>query len=295
MVFEDIVVVLERAFGLELKVVQDTTVFEVSSEDGGTKVKVLVQGVSERRFLLLSADLGEPPPDGGEKLYRTMLEANNLFSGTGGATLALDAATGRFRLQKYESTDELANDPEAKVVSFVETALFWARAIADFRAGLALLGTFKNWFAATNAALDTMWKTIKPVVPEGASLTVLNASTGYFKRDAEYAYEKFIFEHLAIDKAIPLAADDPETIFGMEHNPVTRFAGRGYVMSCVNTLAQIPPEKRTILFAVFDALAPLPRTVADLHLNNHGQINVEIVARVLAHLDEIATSTPIVI
>ena len=59
MVFEDIVVVLERAFGLELKVVQDTTVFEVSSEDGGTKVKVLVQGVSERRFLLLSADLGE--------------------------------------------------------------------------------------------------------------------------------------------------------------------------------------------------------------------------------------------
>lgn len=30
--FADIVEVLERAFGLELKVVQDTTVFEVSSE-----------------------------------------------------------------------------------------------------------------------------------------------------------------------------------------------------------------------------------------------------------------------
>ena len=59
MVFEDIVAVLERAFGLELKVVQDTTVFEVSSEDGGTKVKVLVQGVSEHNLLLMSADLGE--------------------------------------------------------------------------------------------------------------------------------------------------------------------------------------------------------------------------------------------
>ena len=36
MVFEDVVAVLERAFKLELSVVQDTTVFEVASEDGGT-------------------------------------------------------------------------------------------------------------------------------------------------------------------------------------------------------------------------------------------------------------------
>ena len=133
MSFEDIVSVLGRAFGLELKVVQDTTVFEVESEDGGTKVRVVIQDVSERTLVLMSADLGEPPPEGGERLYRTMLEANNLFEGTAGATLALDAATGRFRLQKYESPDELANDAEAKVVSFMEMALFWSRAIADFR------------------------------------------------------------------------------------------------------------------------------------------------------------------
>ena len=73
MCFEDIVAVLERTFKLELKVVEDTTVFDVASEDGGTKVKVLVQEVSERNLLLLSADLGEPPPVGGERLYRTML------------------------------------------------------------------------------------------------------------------------------------------------------------------------------------------------------------------------------
>ena len=133
MVFEDIVAVLERAFKLELSVVQDTTVFEVASEDGSTKVQVLLQGVSERKLVLLSADLGEPPPEGCEKLFRTMLEANNLFSGTAGATLALDPAAGRFRLQKYESPDELANDAEGKLVSFIETALVWSRSIADFR------------------------------------------------------------------------------------------------------------------------------------------------------------------
>ena len=133
MSFEDIVSVLERAFKLELKVVEDTTVFEVASEDGGTRVKVLIQYADERRKVLLSADIGEMPPEGGEKLLRTMMEANNLFSGTAGAMLALDAAAGRFRLQKYESPDELANDAEPKLVSFIETALFWSRSIADFK------------------------------------------------------------------------------------------------------------------------------------------------------------------
>jgi len=133
MVFEDIVAVLERAFKLKLNVVQDTTVFDVASEDGGTKVQVLLQDASERKLVLLSADLGEPPPECCERLFRTMLEANNLFSGTAGATLALDASSGRFHLQKYESSDELANDVEGKLVSFIETALVWSRSITDFR------------------------------------------------------------------------------------------------------------------------------------------------------------------
>ena len=133
MSFDDIVSVLSRAFGLELKVVQDTTVFEVDSEDGSTKVQVVIHYVSERKLVLMSADLGEPPPEGGERLFRTMLEANNLFEGTVGATLALDAVTGRFRLQRYESPDEFSNDIKAVVESFIETALFWSRAIADFR------------------------------------------------------------------------------------------------------------------------------------------------------------------
>lgn len=103
--FEDIVEILGRTFGLELEVVQDTTVFDVASEDGGTKVRVIVQDVSERKLVLMSADLGELPPEGGERLCRTMLEANNLFEGTAGATLALDAATGRFRLLYREARD----------------------------------------------------------------------------------------------------------------------------------------------------------------------------------------------
>ena len=133
MVFEEIASVLEKAFHLELNVVDGATAFEVASEDGGAKVRVLIQSEETRKLVLMSADLGGLPPEGAEKLFRTMLEANNLFSQTAGATLALDPVALRFRLQRYESPDELANDVEKKVVSFVETALFWCRAIADYR------------------------------------------------------------------------------------------------------------------------------------------------------------------
>jgi hypothetical protein len=134
MVFTDVVAVLERTFQTELAVVQDTTVFEVAGGDGAARVRVLVQDEAEHGLVLLSADLGEPPPEGRERLFQTMLEANNLFSGTAGATLALDAASGECRLQAFLVPDELANDVEGRLVPFLETALDWRRAIEDFRA-----------------------------------------------------------------------------------------------------------------------------------------------------------------
>ena len=133
MSFEDIVAVLGQAFGMELKVVQDTTVFEVASDDGSAKVQILLQDAGERNLVLLSADLGEVPPEGRERLFQTMLEANNMFSGTVGSTLALDAASGNARLQRYMPGDDLANNVMGTLEPFIETALLWSRMIADYR------------------------------------------------------------------------------------------------------------------------------------------------------------------
>ena len=133
MSFEDIVAVLGQAFSLELKVVQDTTVFEVVNDDGSTKVQILLQNTGERNLVLISADLGEVPPEGREKLFQTMLEANNMFSGTVGSTLALDAASGRARLQRYVPGDDLANNVMGALEPFIETALTWSRLITDYR------------------------------------------------------------------------------------------------------------------------------------------------------------------
>ncbi len=131
--FEDVVAVLGQAFNLELKVVQGTTVFEVASDDGGTKVQILLQNTGERNLVLMSADLGAVPPEGRERLFQSMLEANNLFSGTVGSTLALDAASGSARLQRYLPGDDLANNVMRILGAFIETALLWSRMIADYR------------------------------------------------------------------------------------------------------------------------------------------------------------------
>ncbi len=141
MSFEDIVAVLGQAFSLELKVVQDTTVFEVVSDDGGTKVQILLQNTGERNLVLISADLGEVPPEGREKLFQTMLEANNMFSGTVGSTLALDAASGRVILQRYLPGDDLANNVMGALEPFIETALTWSRMITDYRPSVDSPGT----------------------------------------------------------------------------------------------------------------------------------------------------------
>ena len=61
--FEDVVAVLGQAFNLELKVVQGTTVFEVASDDGGTKVQILLQNTGERNLVLMSADSPDEPAE----------------------------------------------------------------------------------------------------------------------------------------------------------------------------------------------------------------------------------------
>ena len=75
---------------------------------------------------------------------------------------------------------------------------------------------------------------------------------------AKIGVEKFVFEELSVNGNIPLDAQNPEDIFGMEKNPAMQFVGRGYATSLSNSLAQMQPEKRKLIYAVFNALDPLP-------------------------------------
>ncbi len=95
---------------------------------------VSVNALPELDAIALSGDLGEPPPVGLETLSKAMLEAQYLFRGTHGATISLDAGTGRFALCR--SIPCKALDAESFFVEteqFVNTLEFWFKVINDYR------------------------------------------------------------------------------------------------------------------------------------------------------------------
>ena len=59
---------------------------------------VVFNDLPQANALALACDLGKPPPERLEGLFRAMLQANHLFAGTAGATLSLDPASGRASL-----------------------------------------------------------------------------------------------------------------------------------------------------------------------------------------------------
>jgi len=137
MTFKQFAKMLEEDLGVEIEMEGDACAFSLGSKEGDN-LSLLLQGFDERGMVLTCADLGEPPPEGREQLFRALLEANDLYGDTAGATLSLNRQTGQIRLQRYDDMDALANVGAAKaLIAFSDTAAAWQRLIADFRSGPA--------------------------------------------------------------------------------------------------------------------------------------------------------------
>ncbi len=133
MTFSDLVAALSKEFGMEIEIENDACAVRASAADGKS-VTVLLQGFDDRGAILATADLGAPPPERLEHLFRSMLEANDLFRDTGGATLSLDPATGHVRLQRFDALAAVAEAGAAKVLlAFTDVAAAWANIVRDYR------------------------------------------------------------------------------------------------------------------------------------------------------------------
>lgn len=133
MTFSDLVAALSKEFGMEIEIENDACAVRASAADGKS-VTVLLQGFDDRGAILATADLGAPPPERLEHLFRSMLEANDLFRDTGGATLSLDPATGHVRLQRFDALDAVAEAGAAKaLLAFTDVAAAWANIVRDYR------------------------------------------------------------------------------------------------------------------------------------------------------------------
>ena len=99
--------------------------------DGAT---VIISDLREINAVALVGDLGEPPPERLDALYKLMLEANHLFGGTAGATISCNPKTGHFALCRVMPCAVLDGDSfYAEAERFVSTLESWSKIVRDFR------------------------------------------------------------------------------------------------------------------------------------------------------------------
>ena len=124
--FETLIAALGGKLGVELDGTGGACGLEVDGVD------VVLQDAGD--MLLVHTDLGEPPPQDPAALFRAMLEANFLYGGTGGATLAVSPSDGHAHLQKYTWIERLDAEGALLFVDrFAETAARWKTLLADYR------------------------------------------------------------------------------------------------------------------------------------------------------------------
>ena len=151
----------------------------------------------------------------------------------------------------------------------------------NFKKGLALMDKFTGWYA--NLMDDQVAKTRD-------TLTKLNLNFTVCTEEAQTAVEKFVFEEISVNGKLSLDAVNPEDVFGMAKNPAMQFIGRGYATSLSNSLAQMPPEKRELIYAVFNALDKLPTNPEELARAKHDKVDygLLVAARVMKNYDAVA-------
>ena len=173
-----------------------------------------------------------------------------------------------------EEAEAAALDPCSKARRLYDYGGRFTQNAESFKAGLKLIDDFKTWFTDVCAARG-----------KGPGVTAKNYSTDLPGESAMFGAEKFIFEELAVNEGIALDARDKEAVFGVERNPASRFVLRGFAHTQYSTLAQMPSDKRQLLYAVNDLFHPLALDGKEGKRINQGGV---FIGRVMKHAGELA-------
>ncbi len=127
MTFDNLLESLSKSIGIAIEDAGGAAAIEI---DGTT---IILQDAGN--LLLLRADLGEIQESGREHLIAAAMEANYLYQGTGGSTLAINPEDGHLHIQKYNWIERL--DPETTfdmLERFADTINTWRKIVVDFSA-----------------------------------------------------------------------------------------------------------------------------------------------------------------
>ena len=175
--------------------------------------------------------------------------------------------------------EKAALDPSSKARRLYDYGGRFVKNAKSFAAGLDLMDKFASWYG--NLMDDCAAKKLD-------TPTKLNLNFSVCTREADAAIQKFVFEEIAVNGKLPFDAKNAEDLFGMAKNPAMRFVGRGYTTSFTNSLAQIPPEKRGVIYAVFDVLDKLPANAGELTKRDKVGYSLLVASRVMKNFDAVA-------
>ena len=115
-----------------------STVLDAELENAGGVCGIEIDGIPVimqdcNDLILLRADLGALPEKNRERLLSASLEANFLYQGTGGCTLAIDGDTDHLCIQRYDFNERLnsADDIAVMVQKFVYACKLWKSMLED--------------------------------------------------------------------------------------------------------------------------------------------------------------------
>ena len=151
----------------------------------------------------------------------------------------------------------------------------------NFADGLRLIAKFSEWHDGISAAHRE-----KDPAPQDTP-SKINAYLRAAKPDAKLGLERFVFEDIASNPAFNLKETDAERAFGVKHNPVSRHMIVGENVSIVGTIANVPPEKRRVVYAAFNAFRELAPSAAERGAKKQVAYETQFLARILRNLPKL--------
>ena len=204
----------------------------------------------------------------------------------------LAQATGK---SEMEAMREVA-EPGSKANRLMSYGGRFLENAENFADGLRLVDLFATWYDDLIRSMDAIGKTgayeRNRDYSSADTLTKHNAEPRVVDPAAKFAIEKFILEHLAFDPSANLKGTDAEALFGVGHNDAARFVLQDFTHSCTNSVANVPPAKRAVVYRTFNLFCSLAANAADhqrpaserlLALGDRGTL----LGRVMRHLDEL--------
>ena len=135
--FREFIQQFAERFGIQMpEIVDEAAAFDA---DGMPFFLMRVVNEGEGDYLVVAADLGEPPPERPEKLYQALLDAGHNFAGAGGGVFARNPHDGHIWLQLREAFASIdVENAISKVKALGDAAINWRNVIREYREGASI-------------------------------------------------------------------------------------------------------------------------------------------------------------